>query len=165
MAGDLGIHKIDLIRFLLDDEVAEISSFDGALDKKDENGKPIEVCDNMVSILRMKSGVLGTASFSWTYYGDEDNSTILYCENGIMSIYTSPEYQISISRVGQATETFLLEEMQTNDKQTSTGVIDAFVDSILRQAKPPVGGADGLQALRIINAALESARTGQTVKL
>lgn len=163
VAGDLGVHKIDLIRYLLDDEITEISALQGTLDKKDEEGNPVEVCDNMVSILKTANNVLGTASFSWTYYGDEDNSTILYCEKGIMKIYDDPEYQIEISKMDGETIKYKQEELQTNYNQTSSGLIDAFVDSIINDSTPPVTGEDGLIALKIILAAIESAENGKKI--
>ena len=82
-AGDLGIHKLDLIRYLLEDEIADIAAFGGALHKTDSEGEPISVNDNMVCIVKTEGGVLGTVSLSWTYYGEEDNSTTLYGEKGI----------------------------------------------------------------------------------
>ncbi|WP_240620256.1 Gfo/Idh/MocA family protein, partial [Peribacillus acanthi] len=96
VAGDLGIHKIDVMHYLLGDEVEYVSAFQGALDKIDENGKPIEVCDNIVCSLKTKKGRLGTASFSWTYYGEEDNSTIIYCEKGMLKIYHHEDFPLEV---------------------------------------------------------------------
>src|SRR5699024_1089524 len=71
--GDLGIHKVDLIHFLLGDEMVEVSAMDGALHKVNEAGEPIDVPDNVVATIRTKKGAIGTATFSWTHYGLEDN--------------------------------------------------------------------------------------------
>ncbi len=43
--------------------------------------------------------------------------------------------------------------------------LESFVEAILEDKLPAVSGEDGLKALRICEAALESARTGQPVKL
>src|SRR5690606_206224 len=48
VGGDLGIHKIDLLHFLLDDEIEQVSAFQGSLHKINENGHVIEVADNIV---------------------------------------------------------------------------------------------------------------------
>src|SRR5690606_33484404 len=96
VAGDLGIHKIDLIHWLLDDEIEDVHAFSGALDKVDENGNPIEVPDNVVCAFRTKKGRLGTASFSWTYYGAEDNTTTIYCRKGMLKLYHQPDAQLSV---------------------------------------------------------------------
>ncbi|WP_010175831.1 Gfo/Idh/MocA family oxidoreductase [Bacillus coahuilensis] len=57
--GDMGIHKMDLLRYILSDEMEEVSAFGGAIHKQDENHEPIEVYDHVTSILRTKRGVLG----------------------------------------------------------------------------------------------------------
>ncbi|MFE8699871.1 Gfo/Idh/MocA family protein [Cytobacillus sp. FJAT-54145] len=150
VAGDLGIHKIDLIHFLLDDEIEDVHAFYAALDKVDENGKPIEVCDNVVCALKTKKGRLGTASFSWTYYGSEDNSTTIYCQKGILKIYHHPEHQLIVETKDGAVIKYELEPIQTNENQTSSGVIDAFIDCIIHDKEPSVTGQQALASLKVI---------------
>jgi predicted dehydrogenase len=148
--SDLGIHKIDLIHYLLNDEITDVHAYHGALEKVDENGNPIEVPDNSISILKTKAGKLGTATFSWTYYGTEDNSTTIYCEEGIMKIYHDPDAQLIIEKKDGAMIKYELEEIQTNDNQTNTGVIDAFVDCIVHDQKPPVTSKEAVTALKVV---------------
>lgn len=156
VAGDLGIHKIDLIHYLLDDEIEDIYSFHGALDKVDENGLPIEVCDNVVCALKTRKGRLGTASFSWTYYGSEDNSTIIYCQKGILKIYHVPDVPLVVEKADGSIKKYEFESIQTNDNQTNTGVIDAFIDSIIHDTKPPVTGEQAIASLRVVEKILGS---------
>jgi predicted dehydrogenase len=165
VAGDLGIHKIDLLHYLLGDEIEQVSAFQGALDKVDENGKPIEVCDNIVCSLKTKRGRIGTASFSWTYYGEEDNSTIIYCEKGIMKIYHSDEFQIEVITKDHERVKYQLENIQTNDNQTSSGVIDAFIESVRLDLVPLVSGEDALSSLKVILGIIEAAETNSVVKI
>lgn len=155
VAGDLGIHKIDLIHYLLDDEITDVHAFHGALDKVDEKGNPIEVCDNVVCALKTKKGRLGTASFSWTYYGAEDNSTTIYCQKGIIKIYHHNQEQLIVELKDGGTIKYDLEPIQTNDNQTNTGVIDAFVDAIINDKQVPVSGEDALSSLKVIEKMLK----------
>ncbi|MEH7383638.1 Gfo/Idh/MocA family oxidoreductase [Bacillus sp. JJ1533] len=150
VAGDLGIHKIDLIHYLLDDEIEEVHSFYGTLDKVDENHSPIEVCDNVVCALKTRKGRLGTASFSWTYYGSEDNSTIIYCQKGILKIYHAPEAPLVVEKKDGSFKKYELGVIQTNDTQTNTGVIDAFINSIIHDVKPAVTGEQAIASLRVV---------------
>lgn len=165
VAGDLGVHKLDLIRYLLDDEIVEVSSFVETLDKKNASGALIEVSDNMLCLLRTKKRAVGTLTVSWTHYGAEDNSTTLYCERGIMKIYADPTYQIQISNAaGQAT-LYKVGKLQTNTEQSNSGVIDAFIDAIQNNTPPVIPGEDGYRAVQIVLAAIRSSETGQTVKV
>lgn len=154
--SDLGIHKIDLIHYLLDDEIADVHAFHGALDKVDEHGKPIEVADNAVCILKTKKGKLGTASFSWTYYGAEDNSTTIYCQEGIIKIYHDADAQLIIENKDGTRTIYELEKIQTNDNQTSTGVIDAFIDCIVHDKEPPVTSYEAIASLKVVEKILAS---------
>lgn len=154
--SDLGIHKIDLIHYLLADEVQDVYAFHGALDKVNEHGKPIEVADNAVCILKTKKGKLGTASFSWTYYGAEDNSTTIYCQEGIIKIYHDRDAQLIIENKDGSRTKYELEQIQTNDNQTSTGVIDAFIDCIVHDKKPPVTSKEAVASLKVVEKILAS---------
>jgi predicted dehydrogenase len=163
--GDLGVHKADLIRWLIGDEIDEVYATAGALHKTYENGEPIDVEDNAICVLRSRRGIAGTLSASWTYYGAEDNSTILYCEKGIVKIYASPDCPLVVERRGGGAERYDAGAMQTNDRQTNSGVIDAFVTAVRTGARPPVTGEDGYEALSIALACSQSAKLGAPVRV
>ncbi|SET17241.1 Predicted dehydrogenase [Natronincola peptidivorans] len=165
VAADLGIHKVDLLRFLLEDEIIEVSAMAESLNKRDSNDALIDVPDNMVCLFKTQKGNIGTATFSWSFYGDEDNSTKIYCEKGTMMIYDDPDYQIIINKMGQERICYQLEEIQSNDNQTSTGIINEFIDAIIHNRQPIVTGEDGRMALKIIEASILAAETKKTVKV
>ena len=165
VAGDSEIHKVDVLHYLLDDEIEQVSAFQGALHKVDENGEVIEVCDNLVCTIKTAKGSLGTAAFSWTYYGKEDNSTILYCEKGIMKTYHSDEHQLEIITANGEKALYKLEAMQTNESQTPSGVIDAFIDCVRLDKELLVTGEDALKSLRVILGIMESAESGSIVDI
>ncbi len=160
--GDLGVHKADLIRWLIDDEIVEAKAYVTTLDKTNEKDEPIEVDDNAICLLKSRKGIYGTLTASWTYYGAEDNSTVLYCSNGVMKIYDNPEFPIEITKKNREKAYYKVGNIQTNESQTKSGVIDMFVDSILSGKEPEISGDEGFAALRIVLACLESARTGKT---
>lgn len=161
--GDLGIHKADLIRWLIKDEIVEVNAFVTTLDKTNENGELIEVDDNAVCLLKSSTGMMGTLTASWTHYGTEDNSTILYCSNGIMKIYDNPDYPIEIIKRNGEKVLYKVGKIQTNECQTSSGVIDLFVKSVFDNKAPEIDGNEGFAALKIVLACLESSKTGKPV--
>ena len=162
--ADLGIHKTDLIDFLLDDKVSKVCAVVTTLDKKDASGSLIGVDDNSICIYTMESGAIGTMSASWTYYGEEDNSTTIYGTDGIMSIYGPTGHSIVITRRDGGKVFYDIDRMQTNDAQTSSGVIDEFILSLDR-GYAEISSASVLPAMRAVFGALESSRTKKEVTL
>lgn len=158
--GDLGVHKADLIRWLLEDEVEDIAAFVGTLHKEDT-----DVDDNAVCVVRMKSGTIGTLVASWTYYRGEDNSTVLWCENGVMKIGTDPNDQVIVELRDGTVDKYQVGAIATNEKQVASGVIDAFVDAIRNGTPVPVPGEEGAKSLRVIIAAMESQARGGVLKV
>ena len=163
--ADLGVHKTDLLIFLLETKVKKVTAVLKTLDKKDAEGNLINVDDNAICIYEMENGAVGTMTASWTYYGEEDNSTIIYGSEGILKIYDDPNY--SIVRIGKdGTKIYYeLDKMQTNDNQTKSGIIDSWVAAIKNDTVPEVNGKDALDAMKAIFAALESSESGQTVEI
>ncbi len=163
--ADLGIHKTDLIRFLLGKDVIRTTARLATLDKCGEDGKLIGVDDNAICIYEMEGGTLGTMTVSWTYYGAEDNSTILYGTKGIMRIYDDPAHSIVVIMSDGTTETYDVEHIQTNDNQTASGVIDEFISAI-KENRPSILDADGvLNSMRAVFASITSSETGRPVEL
>lgn len=163
--ADLGIHKADLIQFLLDQSIVEVSAKITTLDKKDASGRLIDVDDNAICIFTMSKGAIGTMTSSWTYYGEESNSTILYGTKGIMKIYDDPDGSITVIRSGQEKITYSLDPIQTNDCQTKSGIIDAFADALIHHRKPFIDGQDVLSSMRAVFACIESSKTGRAIAL
>lgn len=161
--ADLGVHKTDLIQFLLGSKIAETTAQIATLDKRDAQGNLIGVDDNAICIYKMENGIIGTMTASWTYYGAEDNSTILYGTKGIMRIYDNVNYSIQIITKDGETILYDIDKIQTNDSQTKSGIIDAFVDAVVKHHEPEVSGSDVLHAMKAIFASLESAKCKKTV--
>jgi UDP-N-acetylglucosamine 3-dehydrogenase len=163
--GDLGVHKADLIRWLIGDEFKEAKAYVTTLDKMNDKDQPIDVDDNAVCLLKSKKGIYGVLTASWTYYGAEDNSTVLYCTNGVMKIYDNPEFPIEVTKKNREKVFYKIGGIQTNEEQSASGVIDMFIDAINSGRQPEISGEEGFAALRIVLACLESANTGKTVKI
>jgi predicted dehydrogenase len=165
--ADLGIHKIDLMRYLIGSDVKNVFSRLATLDKKFPDGTPIEVDDNSVEILTFENGALGTVTTSWTHYGEECNASSLYCEKGTIRLYHDPKYSLQVVYADGTKAHYELDRMQTNDdaQQRTSGVIDVFVDSILTGNKSILDAEDILNSMRVVFACLESAESGRIVEL
>ena len=168
--ADLGIHKTDLIQYLLDEPIVSVKATFKTLDKKYPDGTPIDVDDNAFCIYRTRSGATGQMHVSWTFYGEEDNSTILYGTKGILRCYANPNYSLILEHHSGETEKLVLDELTSNKKQTtgmrvSTGVIDAFVHSVLTGEKSVCDAQEALKAMRVVFAAERSALEDREITL
>ena len=152
--ADLGIHKTDLIQYLLGQTVVEATAKVTTLDKRGADGQLIGVDDNAICIYRMSGGAIGTMTASWTYYGAEDNSTVLYGTKGILRIYDDPAYSLKLITAGGEKVLYELEAIQTNDNQTASGVIDCFMDCLTGNTPPAISGESVLTAMRAVFACL-----------
>ena len=163
--ADLGIHKIDLMRYLIGSEITSVYSSMKVLDKKFPDGTPIEVDDNSVEVLTFANGALGTVTTSWTHYGEECNATTLFCEKGIMKLYADPQYSLKIVNADGTQVLYALDRLQTNDdaQQASSGVIDEFVSAVEEGRPSILDAADIVRSMRAVFACLRSAEAEKAV--
>ncbi|WP_246938773.1 Gfo/Idh/MocA family protein [Bacillus pinisoli] len=160
--GDLGVHKTDLLRYLLGEEFVEVGSFIETSAKENT-----DVDDTSVCILKTKNGIIGTLAASWSYVSKEDNSTIIYGEKAIVRLEDDPMASLIVQYKNGEVVKYELGGIQTNESggQTSSQVIDLFVDAIRENKEVPVSGEEGLKSLQVVLAALESNETKKIVPL
>lgn len=154
--GDLGVHKADLLRYLLGEEFVEVAGFIETSAKENT-----DVDDNAVCILKSESGIIGTLAASWAYTAGEDNSTIIYGEHAILRLEDDPDYSLVVQYKNGEVVKYELGAIQSNEAggQTTSHTIDHFVDAILQDTEPLINGEEGKKSLEVILAALESMET------
>ncbi|WP_442598944.1 Gfo/Idh/MocA family protein [Neobacillus sp. D3-1R] len=159
--GDLGVHKTDLLRFILGEEFVEVGAFIETSAKEKAT-----VDDTAVCILKTESGIIGTLAASWSYVSKEDNSTIIYGENAILRLEDDPNYSLIVQYKNGEVVKYELGAIQTNESggQKNSKVISQFIDSIVHNTEPPVTGEEGMKSLQVVLAALESNETKKIVK-
>ncbi len=151
--GDLGVHKTDLIRYLLGEEFVEVAGFVETNAKKDT-----DIDDNAVCILKSESGIIGTLAASWAYTAQSDNSTIIYGEKAILRLEDDPEYSLIVQFTNGEVVKYALGAIQSNEEggQHTSHVIDHFVAAIVNDTDVLVPGEEGLKSLEVVLAALKS---------
>ncbi|MEM6562118.1 MAG: Gfo/Idh/MocA family oxidoreductase [Planctomycetota bacterium] len=160
--GDLGIHKADLMRFLLDDEFATVGGFVKTLSKTTPDGKLIPVDDNAFLELETKTGIVGSIHISWTNFGRfGDNGTALFGEKGVMRIGMDDTYGVMVDLADGSKERYIVGAMATNEKQTASGIVDSFTECILSNTPPTIDGSEGYKALQVILTAVDAAEQGK----
>ena len=166
--ADLGVHKTDLIHYLTGKKIVRTSAVLATLDKTFSDGRPITVDDNAYAIYTMEDGVVGTMHVSWTNYGNENNSTKMYMEGGVLRMYDDPKYSLIVEKRDGEVIPYELDLLTSNKEQTtggrtSTGVIDAFVESIITNTPPAISGESAMHAMKVVFANEQSAELGKAV--
>jgi predicted dehydrogenase len=82
-----------------------------------------------------------------------------------MRIYDDPNYSIRINTFDGEEILYDIDRIQTNESQTKSGVIDAFVDAILQNKEPEISGKVVLDSMRVIFASIESSKSGKSVTI
>lgn len=160
--GDLGVHKADLLRFLLGEEIVEAAAFVEHIEK------PMgDVDDNAVCILKTQSGAIGTLTASWTHYPGEDNATYIYGSKGQIRLGSDPRFSVVCFLKDGEKQYYEVGALQTNEAggQSDSGVIGAFVSSIQTNTPPAISGDEGRKSLAVILACLKSAETKQHARV
>ena len=159
--ADLGIHKTDLIQFLLGQRVVRTTARLATLDKRGPDGGFIGVDDNAICIYEMQGGAVGTMTASWTNYsGREDNSTVIYGSEGVLRILDDPAHPLILEKRGEAPRI-----IDPGAPRQGSGIVDAWVDCLLNDREPPISGESVLSAMRVVFASVESSRTGRAVEI
>jgi UDP-N-acetylglucosamine 3-dehydrogenase len=159
--GDLGVHKIDLISWLLSDTIVEVNAMTGTLEKA------IPVDDNAIFIMRTSGGVIGTLAASWTYYPTEVNSTVIQCSEGRILIGVDSKCQVIVEYRDGTRDLHETEQIQSNSEggQTDSGVIAHFIEGIIRGTGHEIDGAEAMKSIEVMFAGIHSAEQGVTIKL
>lgn len=153
---DLGVHCIDTLRFILGEveSVAALvgtSASDGAVD------------DTATLLLRFQSGAQGVISVAFTMPDSDPNSAYFLEVRGTGGeIWAAP--MVSKDSTGDLRVlTPARKESYRYNQRTHVALIEAFGRSIEEGEPVPVSGIEGLRGLEVVEAAYESARSGQAV--
>ena len=163
--ADLGIHKTDMIQYVLDTKIVKTQAVLTTLDKRDATGQLIGVDDNAICIYQMENGVIGTMTASWTYYAAEDNTTVIYGTKGELRLYDDPKYSVQQINADGTRIDYQIDQIQTNDNQTASGIIDLFAKCLVEKTEPEISGSSVLHAMKAVFASIESSEKGCAIEV
>jgi len=165
--ADLGIHRVDLIRYLTGLEFDEIFS---AVSHMEEGGGDVE--DNAVILGKLHGGALATVTVSWTIHGRVENTVDVYAEKGTLKInyeegrvlFADLEQPISNSSFSFDVP-YPYEPVYEQGQWRFFSGIDNFIDAVLGRVECLVPGKEGLRSLEVVLAAAKAAETKRVVVL
>jgi len=155
----VGVHRLDLLRFILGCEVEEVSAFIGEQPPE----RPFE--DMVAAILRFANGAYGTLHFSLNIPHGTNNLEVHGSRASLFGIDTT-----SLWWGGDGGEVLLKSEAATTRHQfQKTNVyrdeVEDFNRCIRENGEPLATGIDGLRAAEVSVAMFESGRQGKRIRI
>jgi len=170
---NLGVHWIDLYRWLLNDEVTEV------MGKNVKINQEYDIEDNSFAILTFSRGAVVALDISYTVPDSYPYGRDLYLSlkgtGGVLS--WSPSFEgvketlFVCSDTGEfasAPRRHVEFELQSHPGYTGILGVHFLADlatAIAKKAAPAITGEDGLRALEVVEAIYQSAESGRAVKL
>ena len=154
---DHTVHVVDLLRWILDDEVRSVYAEVGALFSESETE------DAGLLSMEFKSGVFATLDTSWSrpakaypFWGDVD-IRLVGTDGAIDFSGFNQKIELYCERHGAEWSYF--------GDDIDYWMIDDFASAIEKKQPVAISGYDGAKALEVALAAYRSAESGKTVKL
>lgn len=154
--ADVGVHCIDAMRMILQDEVVRVTArgFSDELSNEVEAGATL--------ILEFSRGTLGTISVS--FRSEYRTPFELVGETGSLraddAFNVEHHLEIQLRRGGKVVESETVSNVLAYAKQ-----VDAFADVVVGNSPFPVPGEEGLRNQLVIDAAYESIKSGRKVSI
>ncbi len=160
---DIGVHIIDLIRWLAGKKITEVFATIRTIEKK------VKVDDNATVLFRFADGSKGEIECAWTTRPYEV-LTFTYGEKGKMAtaIGTEKPVKVTIAKTKKGEDpNCTLKEIYPEIGPGSgwENAVHYFIDCVMNKKRPFVSGEEGRETMRVINAAYESNRLGKWVRV
>ena len=153
-----GVHRIDLLRFVLGTEVEEVSAFIGAATAD----RPFE--EAVVGILRFANGAHGTMHFGLNIPHGTNRVEVHGSAGSLFADTNSPWWSGYRPELFVQTTT-LTTKHQFPQTDAYKDEIEDFVCSITEGGQPLATGLDGLRAAEVSVSLFESGREGRATKV
>jgi myo-inositol 2-dehydrogenase/D-chiro-inositol 1-dehydrogenase len=160
---DMTIHDFDMARFLLGEEPVAVSATAAVLVDKaiGEAGD----YDSVSVLLQTASGKQAMISNSRRATYGYDQRIEIHGSKGMVSAENQRPVSIELANGDGYTRPPLHDFFMTRYTEAYANEIASFIDAIEKGTKIAPSGADGLAALRLADAAVQSVKEGKTVKL
>lgn len=149
--GDVGVHCMDALRFVLNDDVAEVTT----LAHGDAGSGAVE--SHAVVALRFAGGAMGAVTVTTrgqyrTLVEVTGEAGVLVCENGLT---VDHDVELVQYRQGEA-----VERVPLSNADAYSRMLDSFTAEIEGTGTYLASGSDGLHNQRVLDAAYASWRSG-----
>ena len=160
---DMTIHDFDMARFLLGEEVTEVSAMaavlvDPAIGKAGDS-------DSVQVMLKTATGKMALISNSRRATYGYDQRIEVHGSKGVVSAENQRPVSIELANGSGYTRPPLHDFFMTRYTEAYAAEITAFIEAVGSKKAAAPSGEDGLAALALAEAALLSVKEGRTVKV
>lgn len=145
---NVGIHRIDLIRYLVEDEIEQVFCHRNVWVAAADEAEGKMADDHMIGILNHKNGVVGTLIATRASYSGEDRSTVLIGTEGTITTYYDGHDVVLEKKNGEKQ----VYDFSSTTKQKTleiTDIHEQFCRCIEEDREPLVTAGDGVESVRI----------------
>ncbi len=160
---DMTIHDFDMARFLLGEEPVAVAASASVL--VDPEIGELGDYDSASVILTTAGGRQCVISNSRRATYGYDQRIEVHGSAGMVAAENQRPVSIEVANAGGYTRPPLHDFFMTRYLDAYANEIAAFVEAVNADRTPSPGGADGLAALKLADAALKAAREGRTVRV
>lgn len=163
---DLSIHDIDIIRYLINTSIDSVVTYGGRI----KNG---DFEDYANILLKFADGKVGLCETNWLTPRKvrkiSITTTTHYVQIDLLSqeitISKSTQFNTDPSNLYSSPIEFETDTLKLTPEEPLGIELSNFIYSVKHKSKPLVDGEDGLQSVRIVEAALESLKTKKIVNI
>ncbi len=160
---DMTIHDFDMARFLLGEEVTEVSAMaavlvDPAIGKAGDS-------DSVQVMLKTATGKMALISNSRRATYGYDQRIEVHGSKGVVSAENQRPVSIEVANASGYTRPPLHDFFMTRYTEAYAAEITAFIEAVGTKKAAAPSGEDGLAALALAEAALLSVKEGRSVKV
>ena len=160
---DMTIHDFDMARWLLGEEVAEVSAMAAVL--VDPAIGAAGDSDSVQVMLKTASGKMAVISNSRRATYGYDQRIEVHGSKGVVSAENQRPVSIEVATGAGYTRPALHDFFMTRYTEAYAAEIGAFIDAVTAKTAAAPSGEDGLLALALAEAALLSVKLGRMVKM
>ena len=160
---DMTIHDFDMARFLLGEEITEVSAMAAVL--VDPAIGAAGDSDSVQVMLKTASGKMAVISNSRRATYGYDQRIEVHGSKGVVSAENQRPVSIELANGSGYTRPPLHDFFMTRYTEAYAAEIGAFIDAVVAKTAAAPSGEDGLLALALAEAALLSVKESRTVKV
>lgn len=150
---DNGCHSVDIARYLLG-PIAKVQAEEG------KRVQPIEVEDTSRLYFRTANNALGTVDLSWSIHKERDAYIEIFGTEGVLSI----GWKGSKFRRSEKAEWEKFGEGYDKNRAFG-GQLQNFIAALQGREQPLIAGVDGLESVKVIEAAYESMKINKWIEV